>query len=106
MLGSWPGQISCETFLGGETSVVILFSKLTFLFHEENTDVLVTRQNFSFTVYLGKSEFSPFLVAQVLFPVVHWAVKCLTAGPSKLITIKKATHSKKTTGCLGLRVVM
>ena len=106
MLGSWPGQISCETSLGGETSVVILFSKLTFLFHEENTDVLVTRQNFSFTVCLGKSEFSSFLMAKVLFPVVGWAVKFLAAGPSNLITIKKATYSKKTTGCLGLPVVM
>ena len=99
MLGSWPGQISCETFLGRETSVVILFSKLTFLFHEENTEVLVTRQNFSFTVCLGKSEFSSFLVAKVLFLVVSWAVKCLAAGASKLITIKKATHWVSGTAC-------
>lgn len=41
-------------------------------------------------------------MSQVLFPVVNWEVKCLTAGPSKLITIKKATRSEENTGRLQL----
>lgn len=72
MLGKWPGQISCETFLHGETSVGILFSKLTFMFYGKNTDALATRLNFSVTVCLEKSGFSSFLVAQVLG--INWEV--------------------------------
>ena len=45
----------------------------------------------------------PFLGPTVIKVLVDG---CLAAGPSNLINIKKATHSKKTTGCLGLPVVM
>lgn len=68
----------------------------------KNTDELETRLNFSLTACLGKAAFFFLPVSQVLFPVVNWEVKCLTAGPSKLITIKKAARSEENTGCLQL----
>lgn len=70
MLGTGPSQTSCETFLGGEMSVFILFSKSTFTFYGKNTDEVEARLSFSLTVCLGKSEFSSFLRLKFYFQLL------------------------------------
>lgn len=59
-----------------EISIGASFSKLTFIFYEENTDELKTWLNFCLTVCLGKSEFASFLWLKS-----NWEVRSLISGP-------------------------
>lgn len=103
MLGSWPGQISCETPRWRNLCSYIVF-QIDISVSWGNTDVSLSNRKFSFTVCLGKSEFLPSLWL-VLFLVVSWAVKCRSSWGQVNWLPWKQPHSKKTTGYLGLPVM-